>query len=585
MSWQAELKAMEDVTFDSNRLLSEKLALTREMSSLRPEVEHLRAQVEANQGLLADKLSLQRQMSTLQVELDNEKRTSARTMAKQGKKNEQDEEMRAELEELRKALAQEKKDRLKAEASIAKAEKVAQKVQADLESQQQATERLQTKLDKASSKETIKVAKKAEERDAGMAELENELEKEKTARQNIEETSKQHEADLAELRQELEQAKRENKKAERANSKKPQQNDDQANQLRQELEDEKRERSKAEKEYKKSVADMQSRYNALDDKLSAFREKLRSTKEKIKEKDAEIEALQSATVKPSIEMSKASTNARKRMVTTVEPETNLGTPGDGFPAKKAKRAASVATNAIGDTSNFSLTPFLNRKSSIVLASPIVEEEDEEEEEEEEDAMAGAEHEKTPTAEPKKAAKKPAVPKTKPLAPAASNKRNAKTAARKKATSAALEVVTEEASELSGAHHSAENAPITVPLKDADDGQSRKQKGLVPKIKPRKSLMSFAAFTEEPALEKKKRRKLGEPKSSALGKTLFDDADEDALPAKPTSGKGIFAARALGKSVLGRGPVRPISGGYKMLGDENFSFSPLKKERKSMSILK
>jgi hypothetical protein len=583
MSWQAELKAMEDVTFDSNRLLSEKLALTREMSSLRPEVEHLRAQVEANQGLLADKLSLQRQISTLQVELDNEKRTSARTMAKQGKKNEQDEEMRAELEELRKALAQEKKDRLKAEALIAKAEKVAQKVQADLESQQQATERLQTKLDKASSKETIKAAKKAEERDAGMAELENELEKEKTARENIEETSKQHEADLAELRQELEQAKRENKKAERANSKKPQQNDDQADQLRQELEDEKRERSKAAKEYKKSVADMQSRYNALDDKLSAFREKLRSTKEKIKEKDAEIEALQSATVKPSIETSKASTNARKRMVATVEPETNLGTPGDGFPAKKAKRAASVATNAIGDTSNFSLTPFLNRKSSMVPASPIVEEEDEEEEEE--DAMAGAEHEKTPTAEPKKAAKKPTVPKTKPLAPAASNKGNAKTAARKKATSAVLEVVTEEASELSGDHHSSENAPITVPLKDADDGQSRKQKGLVPKIKPRKSLMSFAAFTEEPALEKKKKRKLGEPKSSALGKTLFDDADEDALPAKPTSGKGIFAARALGKSVLGRGPVRPISGGYKMLGDENFSFSPLKKERKSMSILK
>src|ERR1051325_6545929 len=108
---------MENVTFDSNKILSEKLALSREISSLRPEVEHLRAQVESNQGLLTEKLSLQRQMTTLQVELENERRTAARTLAKQGRKLEQDDDLRSELEEVRKELAQEKKDRSKAEAA------------------------------------------------------------------------------------------------------------------------------------------------------------------------------------------------------------------------------------------------------------------------------------------------------------------------------------------------------------------------------------------------------------------------------------------------------------------------------------
>ncbi len=568
---------MENVTSDSNKTLSEKLALSRELSSLRPEVEHLRAQVEANQGLLTEKLAIQRQLSTLQVELENEKRIAARTVAKQGKRIEQDEDVRSELEDARNELAKEKKDRIKAEGALVKAEKAVEKVQSELESQQHATERLQNKIEKLSKKEAGKTSKRDEDQEVILDELRQELEQEKMARQKAEKASKNssgHIAEIEQLRQELEQEKRERQKAEKAAKKGTQQGDSQTETIWQELEEEKRERKKQEKEYTKTLAELQGRNTVLDDKLTAFREKLRSTKEKLKEKEAELEKADRAhTAPPTKATTSAITkpgakNARKRVAATAEPETNLGTPGDGFPAKKTKRGTSAS---VGDTSTFSLTPFLNRAASVAAVSPIVEEEEDDE---------ADEPEATPTAQPKKTSKKVVQPKVKPLAPAASNKANAKP--RKKAASSILEMVTEETSEIS--KDSSENAPITVPLKDADDGPSTKPKPVVPKFKPRKSLMSFATFAEEPAAEKKKKRRLG----AGAGKTLFDaDDGEDAAPLKPVgASKGLFAARALGKTVLGKnGHQRPISGGFGMLSEEAFTFSPLKKDRRGASILK
>ncbi|KAI4614104.1 hypothetical protein J4E80_006795 [Alternaria sp. BMP 0032] len=552
-------------------ILSDKLALSREISSLRPEVEHLRAQVEANTGLLSEKLALQRQMTTLQVELENEKRTSARTIAKQGKKMEQDEDLRNEL-------ATEKKDRIKAEAGLTKAEKAMEKVQADLESQQQATESLQAKVESLSKKEANKASKRSEAQDAAIEQLREELQQEKAARLQAEKAHKDtaaRDAEIEELRQELEQEKRERQKAEKASRKGSQQPDDQAEAARKELEEEKRERKKQEKEYKQTLAELQGKNAVLDDKLSAFREKLRTTKEKLKEKEAELQRVDRAQTAPPVKSiaaasSKPAKTARKRMAATAEPETMLGTPGDGFPAKKAKRGTSVS--AMGDTSTFSLTPFLNKASNIALDSPIVEEEEEEAEQGEEEA---AEEQATPTAPPKKALKKTAQPKVKALAPSASSKANAKP--RKKNAAPVLEMVSEEASELS--HNTSENAPVSIPTKD-DDGPSKKSS----KVKPRKSLMSFATFTEEPAAEKKKKRKLG----AGAGKTLFDSEDaEDAAPLKPVGlSKGLFAARALSKNVLGKqGQGRPISGGFNMMSEEAFTFSPLKKDRRGASILK
>ncbi|KAH4059166.1 hypothetical protein HBH49_014750 [Parastagonospora nodorum] len=580
---KAELKAMENVTSDSNKILSDKLALSREISSLRPEVEHLRAQVESNQGLLTEKLSLQRQLTTLQVELENEKRTAARTLAKQGRKMEQDDDIRTELEEVRRELAQEKKDKAKAEAALAKMEKASEKVQSDLESQQQATERLQAKVEKLAKKDTSKSSKRDEAHDAALEELRQELEQERAARLSAEKASKKSSSDSAEieeLRQELEQERHARQKAEKASKKGTQTDNSQSEEIKKALEEEKRERKKQEKEYTKTLAELQGRNTVLDDKLSAFREKLRTTKEKLKEKEAELERVDRAQTAPPTKAAAATTTkpaktGRKRLAATAEPETNLGTPGDGFPAKKAKRGTSAA--AVGDTSAFSLTPFLNRTGSVVPASPIVEEEEEEE--------ATAQEEATPTALLKKASKKIAQPKVKALAPAPSNKANAKVTGRKKAAAPVLEMVSEEASVMSHSQSKddSENAPVMVPLKDSDDGPSTKSKPIVPKFKPRKSLMSFATFAEEPAAEKKKKRKLG----ASAGKTLFDAEDgEDVAPLKPVGvSKGLFAARALGKSVLGKQGQRPISGGFNMLSEEAFAFSPLKKDRRGASILK
>ncbi|KAG9186098.1 hypothetical protein G6011_02654 [Alternaria panax] len=584
---KAELRAMENVTSDSNKILSDKLALSREISSLRPEVEHLRAQVESNTGLLAEKLALQRQMATLQVELENEKRTSARTIAKQGKKMEQDEDLRNELEEVRNQLATEKKGRMKAEAGLTKAEKAMEKVQADLESQQQATESLQAKVESLSKKEASKASKRSEAQEAAIEQLREEVQQEKAARLQAEEVSKDaaaRDAEIEQLRQELEQEKRERQKAEKAMKKSSQssrQPDDQAEAARKELEEEKRERKKQEKEYTKTLAELQGRNAVLDDKLSAFREKLRTTKEKLKEKEAELERADRAQTAPPAKSMAAPTtkpakNARKRMAATAEPETMLGTPGDGFPAKKAKRATSVT--AVGDTSTFSLTPFLNKTSSIALGSPIVEEEEDDEEAEQQIEEEAIPEQATPTAPPKKASKKTTQPKVKALAPSASSKANAKPRKKNTANVPVLEMVSEEASELS--KDESENVPQKVATKDSD-GPSKKSS----KMKPRKSLMSFATFTEEPAAEKKKKRKLG----ASAGKTLFDSEEgdaEDAMPSlKPVGlSKGLFAARALSKSGMGK-QARPISGGFNMMSEEAFTFSPLKKDRRGASILK
>ncbi|KAL5441225.1 hypothetical protein PMIN06_009409 [Paraphaeosphaeria minitans] len=573
---KAELKAMENVTSDSNKILSDKLALTREISSLRPEVDHLRAQVESNTGLLAEKLSLQRQLTTAQVELENEKRTSARALAKQGKKMEHDDDLRGQLEEIRNELAKEKKNRLKAEAALAKAEEATEQVRADLEAGQQATERVQAKLDKAGRKEAQQASKRDEARDAEIEQLREELAREKSARLTAEKAyakSSERDAQLKELQQQLEQEKRQHQKLEKA-SKKSQQSSQQsdgkaADQLKTELESEKRERKQQEKEYTKTLSDLQAKNTILDDKLNAFREKLRSTKDKLKQKEQELEhASRAQTAPPAKAVRETSVkpakNMRKRMAASVEPETNLGTPGNGIPAKKTKRGPFAT--ALGDTSNFSLTPFLNRTAVGAPGETIVEED---EEEDADDA--------TPTTLVANKATLP--PKIKALAPSASIKTNAKPGGRRKTPAPILDVVAEEGSQVSSKDNSENLLPaVTVPLKTTDGPSKEPTKSkLVPKIKPRKSLMSFATFMEEPAAEKKKKRKLG---AGGLGKTLFDD-DEDAeeeVAAKPKSSKGLFAARALGKAGLGKG--RPISGGYNMMSDEGFTFSPLKKDRRA-----
>ena len=96
---------------DSTKLLTEKLTLARELSALRPEIDHLRSQSTSHQSLLAEKLSLQRQLSTVQVELSTEKRATRRALAKEEKLQDGDAKLESHLESLQAELVKERRER------------------------------------------------------------------------------------------------------------------------------------------------------------------------------------------------------------------------------------------------------------------------------------------------------------------------------------------------------------------------------------------------------------------------------------------------------------------------------------------
>ena len=118
-----------------------------------------------------------------------------------------------------------------------------------------------------------------------------------------------------------------------------------------------------------------------------------------------------------------------------------------------------------------------------------------------------------------------------------------------------------------------------------------------KARVRRSLATFATFTLEPeaVTEKKRKRKLG-----GLGKTLFDDDDENAdasSKALPGS-RGLFAGVGAGRmgplaglmggrgSFLVGGGAAGAKGGLKrglLATEDGFQFSPLKRQRKEMSF--
>ena len=100
---------------DSTKLLTEKLSLARELSTLKPELDHLRSQAASYQSLLAEKLSLQRQLSTVQVELVTEKRATQRILAKESELQREDARTESRLEGLQADLAKERRERQKIE--------------------------------------------------------------------------------------------------------------------------------------------------------------------------------------------------------------------------------------------------------------------------------------------------------------------------------------------------------------------------------------------------------------------------------------------------------------------------------------
>lgn len=152
--------------------MTEKLTLARELSSLRPEIDHLRSQVTSGQELLAEKLSLQRQVSDLQVELDNQRRSIKRNALKESRSREEDAKVDTQLEKLGAELLKERREREKAEREVQNVSSEFERKMSTLEARLESF-RTKFKNTKEELRETQANLQKARVFDAGSADRKN----------------------------------------------------------------------------------------------------------------------------------------------------------------------------------------------------------------------------------------------------------------------------------------------------------------------------------------------------------------------------------------------------------------------------
>ena len=553
----AEAQALKDAREDSTAVLTEKLALARELSVLKPELEHLKLQAATVEQLTAEKLDLQHQLTNAQCEIEKSKREAQRALAK--RRNTVFEIAQEEqVDDLKRQLQKEKRARERAEEALEQA-------QGDMDTADIRKELAQEKKLREKAEEELEAARG----NTQIEDVRKDLLKEKKAKQRLEDVVENLQAELEKAEK---TAARAVKRADGIASA-----DDQAEELRQELAKEKKDRQRAEKNGETAAEDAEAQRAALEERLGRFREKLRSTKDKLKEMEVELaaarEAAEVAAAAPPPQpvaktaAPKATKATKKRAAAAIEPEESaLGTPGDGPAAKKRGRKAPAA--AVGDKSTFSITPFLNRTMNADM---------------EEEEQSEVEEEASPAAQ--KSIKQP-------LAPATSSKANAqpkKAAAQRKTKAPVLEMVTEETEDVHS--QGQENAPkakagaMKLKTKTADGPDETREPSK--KKRPRKSLVDFDTFRaseEKSTTMQKKKRKLG-----GLGKTLMDE-EEDSQPAAKAgfSSRGMFGAKGFSaiagpkkgssmfsKSGIGKSVLMSAADG------SGFQFSPLKRSRKNL----
>ncbi|KAL9039097.1 MAG: hypothetical protein Q9214_005014 [Letrouitia sp. 1 TL-2023] len=98
---------------DSTKLLTEKLAMARELSNLKPEIDHLRSQASSHKSLLAEKLSLQRQLENLRAEFEEEKQSTKRTLPQESIFATKDKRLENQVQELKTELKKERLEKQK----------------------------------------------------------------------------------------------------------------------------------------------------------------------------------------------------------------------------------------------------------------------------------------------------------------------------------------------------------------------------------------------------------------------------------------------------------------------------------------
>ncbi|KAI9732869.1 MAG: hypothetical protein M1834_003809 [Cirrosporium novae-zelandiae] len=632
---EAELRAMNGVSADSAKLLTEKLTLARELSNIKPELEHLRTQAASVQSLLSEKLSLQRQLSSMQVELETEKRASERARARMDKNNKNDAKLEEELEEIRKELAKEKRERQKIEkdletqstelettksASDSAFEKLDKhnelntKLQRQLENLQKELANEKEEREKA-EKEIQKAEKKAQKAEAAAQSHLISLEAEKKYHlESLANAAEQSTSD-AQLEEELENIRKELAQEKERNDREAlKDTDEELEALRVSIAQERKERQKLEKTFQKQSSDLENKNLVLEDKLNAFRDKLRSTKEVLKTTRVELSETKAIADKATASLAAKERivaiqekNPRKRTAAHLDADAAIGTPG--FNGRPKKRASAM----VGEKSEFSITPFLNktitaaddseedelsphakRPEEDVNQGPAEEKKEDEDEEAEDDTSNKNNEEPAElaiesevqdkeelvkaTTQPKlKGRRAPAKPRVKPkekpsiakdAVPRKTNPRRRKPTTKQVSS---LEKVTEEAEEAEedgGDNASKEN--------DANEEQAT-QKSQAKKVTKKSLMLPPLPTVDESTVHqpKKKRKLLG----GGLGKTLFDE-DEGPDSQKPHPSKP-FGSLARSTGVGGHALAAPKGGLRVGLGGFG-TISPLKKDRRKAS---
>ncbi|OTA87395.1 hypothetical protein M434DRAFT_399487 [Hypoxylon sp. CO27-5] len=544
---KAELQAMNNATQDSTNLLAEKLSLSRELAVLKPEIEHLRSQVNHQQATLAEKLALERQVNTLEVELANEKKATKRAMQKRESNDRVEDELRKQLREAEKKLTAEKTERERLEDQLEQEKRTRQFALQDQDSTRELEADLRKKLQEAQRQ--LRQEKDDRER------LEEELQATKLAAKKTRKNQSNSDAEDG-LRSQIEE-------------------------LKTSLESLQKENTKIRQESQAAIAEADARNEQFEKRIEKLKTKLREAQEQLKQCQADLRKAQQSRppiLDETLKINGRSQVFRKRKAKDITiddfTQIEIQTPGaeDNTKARRTLKKRGLEPTLVGEKSTFSITPFLNRTKSIVEDTPKADESTLDdsilpapptevvqptttvpvvaaaEVTQNEKASAPAENEK-----PKPALKSRGRPK-KVLGDATSAKKNVQPIPKKPLkTKSSLEKVAEESNDgnRENQREPAELAERTTTVKfnfslPQDESTSSSMNGEQPK--------------------KKKRKVLGSTK------TLFDEEEGEAPPARKPSKVQLGAKRALGKAPLA--VKRNAFAGAA-------SFSPLKRDRRGV----
>lgn len=550
---------------DSAKTLAEKLALSRELALLKPEIDHLRSQVAHQKEVLAEKLALERQLNSLEVELANEKRAAQKATERQeSRDNAIEDELRQRIADLENKLTAEQK-------SSEKAKKAYGKAQSDMEDDlRKQIDDLEKRL--ASEQKAIEKAQKTTQK----------------VQSDTEEELRQQVADLEKKLADEKRGAQKAKRSQNSDDKEVQANlQEKLLDLEKQLASERQDMDRMRKSSEKEAAVARDQVDMLTQKVEDFKKKLRETRAELKVVRAELTQARTTTTtvvlkddEPKKPKTKPKTG-KKRVANEISvDEMMLDTPGnDEGRIKRPLKKKGIDFTTVGEKSTFSITPFLNKSNTINVSETI-----EEEEMEEPSILEGKGDSAAPIIEPEPETaeevlggveQQPATSVAKALKMTKSKTTEKKIRGKAKGIVLAQSSADENVKTASSKAEKAadEPEPEAVGKENLSADTAAEAKTIVSDAKN--------TSTDNPEPKKKKRKLLG-----ASGKGTLFDKDEDAgevvapVPTAATAATAAVKRKPVGlKAAARKGPVASLAQTGAFGGK---TFSPLKRDRRGVN---